>query len=143
MECNAKGRPMRRLLSALCLILLPGAALHAEDAISGAEFEAYSTGKTLFYATEGQAYGAEQYLSGRRVVWTFLDGECTEGVWYEVDDQICFRYRHDPDEPQCWSFFRTGSGLTARFENDPTQTELVEINQSQDPLICTGPKVGV
>lgn len=113
----------------------------AEQPMSAAEFETYATGKTLYYATGGAAYGAEQYLAGRRVIWTFLDGNCTEGVWYEAAGQICFLYQHDPD-PQCWSFFEGGRGLTARFENDPAQAELIEVEQSREPLICTGPQVG-
>ena len=133
---------MRRAVLALPMLACLAAPAPAAEPMSAAEFERYSTGKTLFYATQGQAYGAEQYLSGRRVIWTFLDGECAEGVWYESGGQICFRYDHDPEDPQCWSFFRATAGLTARFENDPDQTELVEVNQSREPLICTGPDVG-
>lgn len=132
---------MRSPLAALALVIaLPAAA---DEPISAAEFHAYATGKTLTYATGGQTYGAEQYLPGRRVIWTFLDGECVEGEWYEAGGQICFRYEHEPEDPQCWSFFRAASGLTARYENDPVVTELIEVNQSREPLICTGPEVGV
>ncbi|ARE39336.1 hypothetical protein RGUI_1195 [Rhodovulum sp. P5] len=133
---------MLRLLAPLCLMAALAPHARAAEPMSAAEFETYSTGKTLYYATNGFAYGAEQYLSGRRVIWTFLDGECTEGVWYESGGQICFQYRHDP-EPQCWSFFRSGGGLTARFENDPDETELIEVDKSGEPLMCSGPQVGV
>ncbi|GAA0298496.1 hypothetical protein [Rhodovulum strictum] len=136
---------MRPLLTALPLIAALAAPVQAAEPqlMSGDEFERYATGKTLFYASRGIAYGAEQYLSGRRVIWTFLDGECTEGVWYESNGQICFAYEHRPDDPQCWSFYRSATGLMARFENDPTQTELIEVEQSREPLMCTGPEVGV
>lgn len=132
---------MRQILAALAL--LAAAPAQAAEPMSAAEFDAYATGKTLFYATGGQAYGAEQYLSGRRVIWSFLDGECAEGVWYPADGLICFRYDHEPENPQCWSFFQAASGLTARYENDPAATELIEVQQSRAPLICTGPEVGV
>jgi len=133
---------MRRALLAVPILTALAAPAPGAEQMSAAEFERYSTGKTLFYATRGQPYGAEQYLSGRRVIWTFLDGECREGVWYETNGQICFRYEGDPDDPQCWSFYRATAGLMARFENDPEETELVEVHQSREPLICTGPDVG-
>ncbi|MBL3569270.1 hypothetical protein DSD19_19985 [Rhodovulum sp. BSW8] len=135
--------PTALILAATLAVPAAGApAADAAEPMSATAFDRYATGKTLFYASDGHAYGAEQYLSGRRVIWTFLDGECSEGVWYESNGQICFRYEHDPEDPQCWSFFESGGGLMARFENDPAQTELVEVNQSREPLMCTGPDVG-
>ncbi|SIO33272.1 hypothetical protein SAMN05444722_1486 [Rhodovulum sp. ES.010] len=136
---------MHPLLTALPVLALLAAPVQGAEPqpMSAEEFERYATGKTLYYATGGQPYGAEQYLGGRRVIWTFLDGECTEGVWYEAEGQICFRYEHEPENPQCWSFYRSAAGLMARFENDPAATELVEVSQSREPLLCTGPEVGV
>lgn len=134
---------MRPLAAPLCLALALAAPALAQDAMSAEEFDRYATGKTLFYNAEGAPYGAEQYLPGRRVIWTFLDGECAEGVWYEAGGQICFRYDHEPQAPQCWSFFRAPLGLTARYENDPADRELIEVRQSREPLVCTGPDLGV
>ncbi|TCO72837.1 hypothetical protein [Rhodovulum euryhalinum] len=134
--------PLLTALPLLAALAAPGLAAEPQP-MNAEEFERYSTGKTLFYATRGAPYGAEQYLGGRRVIWTFLDGECTEGVWYESAGQICFSYDHRPEDPQCWSFYRSATGLMARFENDPAQTELIEVEQSREPLICTGPEVGV
>lgn len=122
-------------------IALTSTPAPAETPMSAAEFDAYVTGKTLYYSSRGTAYGAEQYLPGRRVVWTFLDGECQEGVWYEQGEMICFRYDAHID-PQCWTFWEGASGLAARFENDPDATELYEVSQSPDPLFCPGPDVG-
>lgn len=133
---------MRHALLAVPTVVLFCLPLEAAEPMSAAEFERYSTGKTLYFATDGQAYGAEQYLVGRRVIWTFLDGECSEGVWYESRGMLCFRYRHDPEDPQCQSFFDTPGGLRVRFENDPTETEYVELFQSREPLNCSGPEVG-
>lgn len=137
------GNAMRRALAALSLIATLAGAAPAAEPMSAAEFETYATGKTLFYATGGFTYGAEQYLADRRVIWTFLDGQCATGFWYESDNQICFRYDHDPADPQCWSFYQAASGLMARFENDPEDMELIEVNQSREPLICLGPNPGV
>ncbi|MHC0053222.1 hypothetical protein [Actibacterium sp. D379-3] len=123
-------------------LLAAGPAL-ADPPMSATAFEAYSTGKTLYYGTAGVAYGAEQYLPGRRVIWTFLDGECQQGIWYEQAGKICFAYENRPDAPQCWSFYESESGLMARFENDPDATPLIEVEQSPEPLICPGPDLGV
>ena len=114
----------------------------AADLMSAREFDAYTKGKTFFYGSQGQPYGAEEYLANRRVRWTFLDGQCQEGVWYEDGGLICFVYENQPD-PQCWSFEQSAAGLIAQFENDPQQTELYEVQQSDEPLMCLGPDVGV
>ena len=132
---------MRRVMWTLCLLLL-APALRADPAMTAEEFDAYTTGKTFYYGNNGVPYGAEEYLDDRRVIWSFLDGECQEGRWYEDNGLICFVYDTNPD-PQCWSFRQSGSGLIARFENDPSATELYEVEQSRDPLICPGPEIGV
>ena len=91
----------------------------------------------------GTPYGAEEYLENRRVRWTFLDGDCKEGRWFSDEPGlICFVYEDRP-EPQCWSFLDSPGGLIARFENDPQATELYEVRQSDDPLECPGPRIGV
>lgn len=116
----------------------------AQTPMTAAEFEAEVTGRTIQYASSGEApYGAEQYLPGRRVIWTFLDGTCTEGLWYEqADGLICFVYEMDL-VPQCWSFWSAGGEISARFENDPAATELYELSRSDAPLTCQGPDLGV
>lgn len=132
---------MRPILPLIALIAaLPAWA--ADAPMTGAEFDAYSRGKTLTYAVGGTVYGAEQYLPGRRVVWAFSQQECRDGVWYEEDGQICFVYEHDPT-PQCWQFFLDHGGLRARFMADPPGADLIEVDQGTEPLICAGPDVGV
>lgn len=114
----------------------------AQSLMSAAEFDTYTRGKTFYYGAAGAPYGAEEYLEDRRVRWSFLDGKCQEGHWYEDGGLICFLYDNQPD-PQCWSFVRSPAGLIARFENDPAQTELYEVEKSDEPLMCLGPDVGV
>lgn len=130
------------LLYASLMATAASSAMALDGPLRAEDFEAYVLGKTLFYSSQGTAYGAEQYLPGHRVIWTFLDGECRHGTWYETQGQICFVYDADP-EPQCWSFWEGAEGLTARFENTPEATELFEVKQSPDPLRCPGPEVGV
>ncbi|WP_299851546.1 hypothetical protein [uncultured Roseovarius sp.] len=106
------------------------------------EFDAYTQNKTFYYGNQGKPYGAEEYLSDRRVIWTFLDGRCENGTWYQEGKQICFLYESQ-SEPQCWSFRHSSNGLVAQFENNPDETELHEVETSHEPLICLGPEVGV
>ena len=127
---------------ALCLAL-PSAALAA---MSGEEFEAYTEGRTLYFGSGGQNYGAEDYLPGREVRWSFLDGQCKEGFWYEqsgaAGPEICFVYEDRPDTPQCWTFEKTGQGLRATFRGE-SGTVLYEARRSEEPQLCLGPEVGV
>lgn len=120
------------------LFALPAAA----EPMSAAEFEAYVTGRTLYYGNQGSAYGAEIYHENRRVTWSFLDGECKEGYWYAEGANICFIYEDRP-EPQCWTFEKTGNGLRATFTNDPNTTELYEAQDVGREFVCYGPKIGV
>ncbi|WP_170759251.1 hypothetical protein [Ruegeria lacuscaerulensis] len=124
------------------LLLLPAHAVSAQSALSGAEFDSYTRGKTLFYGFQGQVYGVERYLPNRRVIWSFLDGDCKEGLWYEQGDQICFIYE-DRLDPQCWVFTRSAGGLIAQFEGDPAETELYEAEDIDEEMVCYGPDVGV
>lgn len=123
-------------------ILLAGQAALAQSPMSASEFESYTTGKTLYFGQNGSPYGVERYLPNRRVQWSFLDGDCKDGFWYEEDSQICFVYEDGP-APQCWSFFRAPNGLRAIFENNPEATTLYEAEQDSKPMTCLGPEIGV
>ena len=123
----------------LNLVAIPSLA----EPMSAAEFEEYVTGKTLYYGSQGSAYGAEIYHENRRVTWSFLDGECKEGQWYPAEgSNICFVYE-DRIDPQCWTFEKTGRGLRATFTSDPETTELYEAQDLDQEFICYGPKIGV
>ncbi len=131
------------MLKSLSILLtfsaLPAAA---QTALSGSEFDDYTRGKTLFYGYSGEVYGVERYLPNRRVIWSFLDGQCKEGVWYQREDQICFVYE-DRSDPQCWLFTKSDGGLIAQFEGNPEATELYEAEDLGEEMICLGPEVGV
>lgn len=132
---------MRLIAFAISLLLAASAA--AAEPMSAEEFDAFTLGKTFYYGVDGRDYGAEEYHPGRRVIWTFLDGRCDEGVWYEQDGMICFEYQN-LEEIQCWTFRKgPGGGLVARFQNDPAPLELYEVNRTHEPLQCIGPDVGV
>lgn len=133
---------MRLLLILLAFLTSLPQTGRAIEPMGAEEFDRYTQGKTLFYGFDGTAYGVERYLPGRRVIWSFLDGRCQEGTWYEEAGQICFVYE-DNSQPQCWSFMLTPEGLNARFQNDPQATELYESGDVDDEMICLGPEVGV
>lgn len=133
---------MQVLAAALAAALLVPGAARAQAPMTAAEFEAYVTGRTLTFGIDGAPYGVERYMPGRRVTWSFLDGECQDGIWYEEDGNICFLYEVTPD-PQCWQFFRDAEGLRAVFMNEPGTTILYEAQDGPEPLICPGPEVGV
>lgn len=125
----------------VAILFVAQAAVGAEP-MNGAAFDAYTKGKTLFYGQNGQPYGAEVYLDDRRVKWSFLDGQCKEGFWYEEAGQICFVYEDNPT-PQCWAFTTEAGKLTARFENLPGATELYEAEDVGEEMICLAPNLGV
>lgn len=130
---------MLKFVIPLCLTALPALA---QQTMSAAEFDSYTRGKTLYYGSDGATYGVERYMDNQRVVWSFLDGKCQDGIWYEEADKICFLYETQPD-PQCWTFSQSPGGLTARFENNPEATQLYEARDIDEEMLCLGPEVGV
>jgi len=129
-------------MCALVLGLAPVPAVASDVPLSAEAFEDYVTGKTLSFSNRFGPFGAEDYLDGRRVRWSYLDGECLEGEWYPQGAQICFVYDEIP-APQCWSFFLENGRLMARFENRAEATELYETAELDEPLMCLGPRIGV
>jgi hypothetical protein len=133
-------RYLTRIFAPLAL-LASGAAAQAQVPLSAEEFDARTRGRTLYFYADGEAYGVERYMAGQRVTWSFLDGQCKEGRWYQDGPLICFVYDTHPG-PQCWTFFVQGNGLRALFEDEPGETELYEAGESDEPMICLGPEVG-
>lgn len=147
---------MKTLSFLLCLMalpaladppgLVPAPASPQGAPLTAAEFEAYALGKTLTYAQSGQVWGQEQYLPDHQVIWAFTDQPCEFGHWTEertVDDAplICFVYE-STTEPNCWQFYRDASGLSAVFLGDGGPA-LAEVAQTDKPMQCPGPRVGV
>ncbi len=137
------------VLALLPVTLLP-ASLHADPPglapdhslgtpLSAAEFDAYATGKTLYYAQGGAIWGSEQYLPGHQVLWAFTDEPCEFGQWYAHGDAICFVYEGKTDA-NCWHFYHGAAGLIARFVGGSGR--LSEVAKSSQPMNCPGPKVG-
>jgi len=141
------------MIRLILLLILLGGTAQAQTPMSGEEFDAYTRGKTLTFMESGQAYGIEQYLPGRRVTWAFDNGECQNGYWFEPEPAvICFLYEGTVNGEQCWNFFKTDTGLRAKFLGSEDGRELYEARRSRLPMLCLGlafsashllPRVGV
>jgi hypothetical protein len=125
-----------------CLFLMAGQAL-ADTPLDGAAFGALTTGKTIVFDVDGAPYGAEEYLPDNRVRWSFLDGNCLEGRWFQKGEAICFVYEDQPDE-HCWLFYEEASGaLSARLAELGAESRYYGMLEQREPLYCKGPLVGV
>lgn len=107
------------------------------------DFEAHVEGKTIHYSDFQGAYGIEQYLPNRRVVWSYMGQRCQYGKWYPNEaGQICFIYEDPGSVPQCWGVWREGDILNLLFNGDPSGTHIHETHQDGQPLPCYDPYIG-
>lgn len=140
------GNVLRRFICVcLGMIWVPMAPAHTQP-LTLDEFQAATDGQTFVFVQNGLAYGMERYLPRNRVEWSFLDGRCIFGKYFEWQGKICFSYdEHGRDAdrpPQCWTFEQGDRGLEARFYNPDRDTAVVQMQPTNDPLICPGPDVG-
>lgn len=127
------------LRAALSLVCLATAAA-AETPMTVAEFEAWSTGRTLDYFVDGALWGSEMHLAGRATVDADAGGICRSGHWYPQGDDVCFVYDLNPG-PYCWRFFRHGDQVRAEFLGEAF-ADTITITLSDAAIPCT-PEVGV
>ncbi len=133
---------IRALAPSVLLAAAASAAAGGQQPLSGAEFDACTSSRTLTYMEAGEIHGFEQYRPGRQVTWAFLDGQCEDGWWYEREPAlICFVCENEPEE-QCWTFFDTGNGLRATFMGEEEGVTLCEARRSERLPVCLGPEVG-
>lgn len=123
---------MIRALALLACLAGPVAAAP----LTGDEFEAYVAGRTLRFALPGgRSFGVEAYGPDRSVTWSDTPGICRDGVWYDMEGLICFRYPPET-EGTCWTVTRTPQGLRAESTGG---TILFESPAPQAVLTCDGP----
>lgn len=127
-----------RLVLALLLAATPALA---EPPLTAEDFDALTLGRTMTWSEQGTVYGAEKYLPGRKVRWTFLGDECTDGSWYAQGDGICFQYK-GKDAPVCWKITRSGPDLLAQLTASPPDAPPVVVSETREEMACFGPKVG-
>lgn len=132
---------MTRLLPLLAVLVPLTAPAQDLAPLDAAGFDARTQGKTITYSAGGVPYGTEQYLPGHRVIWAFTAEDCRAGTWFQQGEEICFDYG-DESGLQCWQFFDTPAGLSARFAGSPESDPLVSLAETAEPLACPGPKIG-
>lgn len=122
-------------------------AAWADTPLTGAEFQAFTEGKTFSYDVNGMIYGMEEYLPDRRVIWSYIEGqepvECELGRWFEADHQICFVYGNETATPHCWEFYKDGPRLDGRFMTNVRSDLSYGVEPTTQPLLCLGPEAGV
>lgn len=129
---------MRSAILGLCLLAAPAGA---ESLMSVAEFEAWSTGKTLIYAQDGVILGSEQHLPGRQTLDADVDGPCVEGTWFADGDAVCFIYAAY-EGTHCWHFWRDGGEVMAKPLNAGADSSAYTVTADPAPMDCS-PAVGV
>lgn len=136
----------QRYAAALTVTLGLAAPLAAEPLLSEGEFRTHTEGRTFYTALDGEIYGIERYLEGRRVIWSRLDAvdeaSCVYGRWYQEQTMICYEYQ-DQDGRHCFEHWLEDGVLAARsMRPDGTQREGYRDLETTDPLPCLGPSVG-
>ena len=106
------------------------------------DFDAWSVGKTLDYAVDGQVYGSESYFPDRRVLDADAGGPGLEGTWYADGDAVCFIYPAR-DGTHCWLYWREGDAVFAKPLNAAPEDPAQAVTEAASPLSCPGPDVGV
>lgn len=126
----------------LCLLagVITSGSVGAETIMSSAEFEAWSTGRTLEYHIDGKLWGSETHLAGRATIDADAGGACRSGYWYPAGDDICFVYDVSPG-PYCWRFLKDGDQVFAAVASDPLGAP-VSVTPTDTPIPCS-PEVGV
>jgi len=127
------------LRTLLCLLCLSAPAL-ADTAMTAAEFEAWSTGRTLDYVADGAPWGSEMHLPNRATIDADEGGVCRSGHWYPQGDDICFVYEYDSG-PFCWRFLKAGDRVIAEFLGEAFADQIT-VTLSDAPIPCS-PEVGV
>lgn len=119
------------------VVLLASLALPAagqEHPLTGAEFEAIVTGKTMDTYDETGLFGVETFLPGRRTLWRSAD-QCLQGTWSETGGIICYTYEGDDAGPYCSSFYDRGGWLMG-FEDGVWGTDPIMLYPSDDVVTC-------
>lgn len=116
------------------LLTLAASAATAQTAMTPAEFEDWSTGRTLDYFIDGSLWGSEMHLAGRKTLDADVGGTCRSGFWYPQDDAICFVYDLSPG-PYCWRFVRQGGQVTAEFAGESLAGRIT-VMLSDAPIPC-------
>lgn len=102
------------------------------ESLTPGDFLSLVEGKTVHYEKDGQHYGSEKFYGKGRATWQFPGATCEDGVYWPVEDEICFRY----GTPSCWSVFEDDDGKRAAVSRDGFSVTIKRIDSK--PLKCDG-----
>ena len=123
-------------------LLFLSQAAAAQTPMSPEEFDRWSTGKTLDYSVDGQVWGSEAYLPGRRVRDADTGGPCRDGTWHAEGAAVCFVYPAF-DGTHCWLYWRDGDAVFAKPLQSAPEDAPQRVTPAAASLDCPAPDVGV
>lgn len=96
------------------------------------DFLALVEGKTVHYTKDGEHYGSERFYGKGRATWQFPGATCDDGIYWTVEEEICFRY----GTPSCWSVVEDDDKKRAAVSRDGFSVVIDRIDN--EPLKCDG-----
>jgi hypothetical protein len=128
-----------RMSIALCLL---ASAAPAQTLMTAEEFDAWSTGAIMDWATNEDVYERLKFLPGRQILWDDFEGSCKTGRWYPKNGDICFDSDGGSEsdgkpEADCVTVLRNGDRVILSYGDDPSYG-FNELYKVDDPLTCDG-----
>ena len=102
------------------------------EALSPEDFLALVEGKTVHYTKDGKHYGSERFYGKGRATWQFPGATCDDGVYWAVEDELCFQY----GTPSCWSVLEGADEKRTAISRDGFSVIIDRIDN--EPLKCDG-----
>ncbi len=96
------------------------------------DFLSLVEGKTVHYTVDGKHYGTERFYGKGRATWQFPGATCEDGVYWPVNEEICFRY----GSPSCWSVMEDQEQVRTAQSRDGFRVVIDRIDDA--PLQCDG-----
>ena len=102
------------------------------DTMSPSDFLKLVEGKTVHYTKNGEHYGSERFYGKGRATWQFPGATCEDGIYWQVESEICFRY----SSPSCWSVSENEAEERVAISREGFSVVIERIDDA--PLKCDG-----
>jgi len=102
------------------------------NTVSPEDFLTLVEGKTVHYTLDGEHYGSERFYGKGRATWQFPGATCDDGIYWEVGEELCFRY----GTPSCWSIAEDTDETRTATSRDGFSVIIDRIDK--EPLKCDG-----
>jgi len=124
---------MRAATACTFFSLICSGAIAAEaQQMSPEDFLALVEGKTVHYTVDGEHYGTERFYGKGRATWQFPGATCEDGIYWPVNEEICFRY----GTPSCWSVSENQDRKPSAVSRTGFRVVIDKIDDA--PLKCDG-----